>query len=628
MTDRPGCNSPARAVVVMYKLVLIATVLVGLLCFVATASARTLSARPSGGGLVENPDGTWSLWGEGSDTKPLRTYSPEEHLRMEKENKALELEVGNGDNPLTEIEGITARERAAAEDLGNKLKTGEPYKSVAEQTVGEDVAAEAESAGTLPSWADTLGALADAGGVVAGAGAAAYVGVEVGNGIDRLVGWPQLDLGELFGETLPERCNGEHGPFCEEFREHMQWQRKLRLDSKLTCKEAQEKAKVTVTYTTQKCIAIEGYLAWTQEEVAHENEYVYDKTGWEGTFSEDPLRIIEPCNPAGKLVHGVCLVESYDEKKGQATANYYEIQRHPAQCKTKSPDVRLCPGDFTEAAFPTTGLKAHNKGIEEGGPATVPRPEPLTAPVKPSGPEVAPLPVVTYIVHEREPEFPGVPETDEPEEKEEKRPIPDPLWPELPKPERSEVGTHYKERVEGEGFNDVEIQELPETKTDPKVGPEEVSKVEPEPGNKYDPKTKITVVVNPPGAAPGESGSIPKINIGGIDEPELKPPHLDVLCEKFPFGVPCWLLEELKSWSAVGSPPTLGISSFSIKGHTIPGASVDLSPLEPIMEKVRPVMVVLGTVGLVLLFYSFATGGNAGAGSGGGSSGSEEDDDV
>lgn len=117
-------------------------------------------------------------------------------------------------------------------------------------------------------------------------------------------------------------------------------------------------------------------------------------------------------------------------------------------------------------------------------------------------------------------------------------------------------------------------------------------------------KTETTTEPEGPGA------------IGPPALPGFKIAAFGVLCKGFPFGVPCWLIKTIESWSAGGSCPQWGIEEFDIKGVKIKGHNFDLCELEPIMEKARPAMLIFITIGLVLLFYNFAKGGSPPSGGG------------
>ena len=184
----------------------------------------------------------------------------------------------------------------------------------------------------------------------------------------------------------------------------------------------------------------------------------------------------------------------------------------------------------------------------------------------------------------------------------------------IPTPNKGETGTQYKERLEHEGQHHVTLTTRTSLETNPAVGPEGVAGVSPGFGKPTDPtgETAIRVEQNPIGvAAPEEGGKIGPPSLPGFIIPEFK-----VKCEGFPFGVPCWLIETIESWSGTAVAPEWGIDSFTIMGHTIPGKKFNLSPLNPVMEKVRPAILIFCTIGIVLLFYRFAKGGTVESGGG------------
>jgi hypothetical protein len=90
----------------------------------------------------------------------------------------------------------------------------------------------------------------------------------------------------------------------------------------------------------------------------------------------------------------------------------------------------------------------------------------------------------------------------------------------------------------------------------------------------------------------------------------LKIPKFGVACTTFPFGVPCWVVKTIESWSSTGTAPTLTVP---IGGHSL---VAKLSAIEPAMEVVRPVFAIAAIVGLVMTFFSFAMGGSGGSGGG------------
>lgn len=103
---------------------------------------------------------------------------------------------------------------------------------------------------------------------------------------------------------------------------------------------------------------------------------------------------------------------------------------------------------------------------------------------------------------------------------------------------------------------------------------------------------------------PKTPGGLGPPNLPGLHFPNIAP-----LCHNFPFGVPCWLYQSIANWSGTAAVPSFTIGSFSVGGKSVPGATVNLESLEPVMVKVRPFILLFSVVGLVLLFYSFARGG-------------------
>ena len=275
-----------------------------------------------------------------------------------------------------------------------------------------------------------------------------------------------------------------------------------------------------------------------------------------------------------------------------------------------------------ENAFPgkkvqfKLSVNGETAGEEHAGTPEAAIVPPLAEPITPPAPNEVPTRVTTFIAHERETELPGI---EEPGERE-KTAIPSPLEREIPQVEKDELGTHYVSRVDTLGFTDVRELTLPEDDVDPKVGPGEVAYVAPSPGSYSALGTEVDVEVNPDDAPVPEGGG----GIGGPTLPGIKLPKLGVLCTKFPFGVPCWLAGTISSWATTAEAPDWTIvPEISFDGIKSSSGRFDFAKLEPIMEVVRPVMVLAATIGLIILFYNFAKGGGAPSGSGGDSSSAE-----
>jgi|HubBroStandDraft_2_1064218.scaffolds.fasta_scaffold15351_3 hypothetical protein len=178
-----------------------------------------------------------------------------------------------------------------------------------------------------------------------------------------------------------------------------------------------------------------------------------------------------------------------------------------------------------------------------------------------------------------------------------------------------ELGTQYQTELDEQGWTDNELDVLPESLIDTSVGPNDEVRSDPAPGTREAPgtegSTKVTVVVNPADAPPPEGKAPP---IGPPTEPGIKLPHIVLLCTTFPFGVPCWLKKQLEAFSASSAAPVWTIGPFEWDGHKIPKAEIHLSDIEPIMEKVRPFMLIFGGIGIVFFFYKVFTGNEIGGG--------------
>lgn len=580
---RASVVSPAIGVLVL-ALVLVAA---------SAATARTFSPRPFGGGFAENPDGTWSLWGEDAKAPdPLHTYTAAEHSDVGQYYAALEEGLGSAyvsGADASKVAGISAERISASDGLLERLATGESYKSVPESFVGNDLVDGAVADGLWPSEEVVLeGTVATGSELVAPLGAA-VAGFAIGDGVDELLGLPTL--GSLLwdgpvvekperyythgfaplpgGEVVyghPEKCATE--PYYEwDFNSHMEFALKG-----LVCGTADVKYFYRLHYFSG-------------------GEWHTESANERGPGSEtelEPFRVEsgEEWQCFELSVAGPRIGYPEDQPYHQRCIEY-PASHGEAFNRTTFWDS----SQVKRAAFPAKGLS----GNVVYTPNTLPAPPPQTVPHPPKPDEQMKLPVVTYIAHEREThDLPGV----------EGDPVPSPLEIEIPAPERNELATHYVTRLHELGFTSVVEFTLPDTDTNPYVGPGEVAYTQPTPGSRVTPSTAISVQVNPEDAPPAIP---PATTPGGL--PELKLPKLGAVCRNFPFGVPCWLIQEFSTWSGTSSAPTFTVGAFGVRGVTIGPAEISLAPLEPIMSKVRPFMVLFSTVGLVLLFYKFATGG-------------------
>jgi hypothetical protein len=172
-----------------------------------------------------------------------------------------------------------------------------------------------------------------------------------------------------------------------------------------------------------------------------------------------------------------------------------------------------------------------------------------------------------------------------------------------------ETATEYKARIEGEGWSKVEVKTLTEAATDPHIGPNQASYTVPAAGDETAPgkATDITVEANPSTAPAPEGGG----GISGPTIPPLKFLEVPTPCDKFPFGVPCWLAARMIEMATSTRAPKFGIP---LEGHVM---HVNFEEADKEMEIVRAVEAVLGTIGVVLMFGAFASS-SAGSSGGGG----------
>lgn len=608
-------------------------------CLPSVAQARVF-AEPGeitedGYKYVENPDGTVSEYYQapGTGRTPVRgpTYSKAGIEESDLVDSQIGVDEGTTSQSGSVVIGSDGNNIWAAEHVVGDMRTGLPYSTPGEAEVGDELITEGISEGTLPDLATVAGAAV--GSIVTG-GAVIAAGVALGVGIDDLLGEP------TFGDQAPgiefePGCFYEHQRNCEYFS---QWGNDVKIGEIGACEAKQ--------FTGEWFHLKTEELFCEFPEVSYGGQFMYENTypephveevfkcegfstgsGNFGTGCGVPITCPTPpvlmticehafSGPGGKEYEGSQLASGYNRVYGRLWET-------------------LANG-FWWAAFPAEGLKGSESGIVTPPPGKVESLPRIATPVTPPAPLHVPAPARHTIIekadrkptkHEKEVEE----ETQVPAKPaplippiEEGAPIPNPSNPVVPEPGHDELFTSYRAKVEAAGFTDVQERILPENAEDPEVGPSDVvaSRISPSPGTAADPGTEVEVGTNPADAPPPTEGHKP---VGSPTEPGINFPKFGVLCEGFPFGVPCWLAKTVEGWSAASKPPEWGINSFSVEGHTIPGHKFDLAKLEPVMEVVRPAMLVFATIGLVLLFYTFAKGGGPPSGSGGDSGAREVD---
>jgi RHS repeat-associated protein len=183
----------------------------------ASAVARTLSAEPSGGGFVENPDHTWTLYGDDA----VRVYSAAEKETFDRVWHAEEFDLIPGRASGHEVTGISVAEEEAAQAIINRMRTGRPYVGKGEQEVGEGYMRTVEEKGIISKRAEVL-----FGGILekeVDAGTVYAPTITIAEGLQRMFTMPAWhtegalsgikEYGELFEHPIKHRWGWANNEF-------------------------------------------------------------------------------------------------------------------------------------------------------------------------------------------------------------------------------------------------------------------------------------------------------------------------------------------------------------------------------------------------------------------------------
>lgn len=597
------------------------------------------------GGLDEGPPYEWTDVESGCEQyrclldhekNVVETYSRSEWEQWEREINAtgdcLGYDFGCAEEQMadrTDIEGPTFAQSNAAEDSVTALREEGTSLAPEAEKVWDAAGVDADTLPAQDSVADYLVSAGLEAPPAALAGGALLVGLAIGNGLDQLFHLPDLE------EIIEEE---------EEASESAAAEAAAKVGGHINCTET------APTFTETHFETGPGSEVYFAEGVETKIEkfepagcYYISEAGTfggpngvqvesqeVGSASEGLLRpkriepLATPQPPPGFAGHW-----TYEEYL--ASESIYACPNKEALCFGIGGSFPVHDGrSYTR--FKTLRFISESKPCELPGclkPAGIPAPDIITpkieqnnvkanlqpAPVYPhpatvpsKGPErikEQKVKEITEVAPARKPlEEKAKPK--EKEEEEEAKPL------EIPIPQEDELATTYAAEVEAAGFTSPapEIFPLKEASPNPEEGPADVGTVSPDPGSRAEPGTEVKIGENPADAVPPPSHG----GIGGPTEPGFKFPSFPVLCKGFPFGVPCWLAKTIESWSTTAEAPVWGFH-FEWEARRIEG-SFNFAKLEPIMEKVRPAMVIFATVGLVLLFYSFAKGGGPPSGSG------------
>lgn len=526
-------------------------------------SPRTLKQGYTQPGLYELDDGSSALLGNRSGkVSVLKRYSTTEAEGIARRLRGLEVNSGATGQTSDVVAAMTPADIAASDAMHADL-AGQLTADTA-QAIVDDVGTKARLIGALPSL-DTVAAAMP--GVVELAGAA-YLGVQLGKGIDELLGIGQLEdavrvePGCVF--TFTEKCANRVHSF------------KIVYKTARACNSALPGG-FPGPQGGGTCIGMELH-----GEGVHKYRGIFCECEGEET---ELFSISDFYTPTAEAFHPFkdIQVETY----AGYPCPFTELNGDCFNYK-RGKQIR-------DVAIPQSELCEHQQHVEAGC-ITVPETPPLTVPVQaPKEHEEVIGPVVPYVAKESEKDYPGI-----------GKEVPNPLNPEIPFPEPSETGTHYVERLEELGFTEVELTDRPTVEEG--IGPFVVTGVTPNPGSREAPTTKIRVEQNPE-TSPLES---PGGGIGPPTLPGINLPKFNIACHSFPFGVPCWIVEEFSAWSATSKVPEWETGEYTVHGKKIPSAHVSLAFAEPIMVIVRPFMILFSTIGLVVLFYRWSTGKGVG----------------
>lgn len=511
-----------------------------------------------------------------------------------------------------ELDGLSqAVDEPVVGDISS-LPSVETLPAHAQESVETIVSTARESGAGLESSESTVldglgedaGGIAEVGGAsllgtVALGGAAFYLGVEIGNGIDQLFGFPSFAGRAQQEEEAEEQapgygCNVSFKGEGEEIEANGEGGE--RWDGP---------PGYYVSCESHGAMAVRSTGYWTSG--SHGSE-----PGWSTYAFTAPVHV-QHTHSVVRVSRTGCYGECHEE-------SVYTYGWNESSCKIEVVTAEMLKGvqpdpyECQPKGVPFTGPLS--KSIEESNAAhgfsSVPSVTPLDVPpVTPT--ELSPERVETTTLndpareHIERTETPKkIEEEEAAKEEEEKRKK---LIP-VPFPWEGETGEEYAKELEEHELAP-NVKTLPAEYIDPRKGPSAVVTVVPTPGTSVEAGSTVEVNTNP-ATAPAP---LPGGGIGAPSLPGIHLPHMTGLCKNFPFGVPCWLWQEVESWSSTKSPPTLGWASFEIDHHVVPAVAVSLSPLEGVMEVVRVFELVLGSIGVVLLFYRFAKGGSPDSGS-------------
>jgi hypothetical protein len=183
----------------------------------------------------------------------------------------------------------------------------------------------------------------------------------------------------------------------------------------------------------------------------------------------------------------------------------------------------------------------------------------------------------------------------------------------VPVPAAHETFAQYSARLTAAGITAAPVaQTLTNTDEDPTRGPSEVVSTAPAGGSYVPPATTVTVDLNPPNA-PSPSGATPG---GGIDLSPLR--NIPTPCNVFPFGVPCWLVRQVRGLAGDAVAPQFDLPVPFVGNWHIDFGHVFGQDTTVIRDVLWPIELFASFVALVVWLAGLAMGGSTGGGGRGG----------
>jgi RHS repeat-associated protein len=367
-----------------------------------SAWAREYAPPPSGGGLVENTDGTWSFYSAGGST-PLRTYSSAEHETLRRLAVGLELDTGTTGQTANVVSGIGSTEVAEDETLASRLRTGELYKSPGEAEVGDGVIEADEAIGTLPEKAYVLNVADD---VFANPGPF-RIGVGIGAGLGELYTLPVVPGGTT---TIVEAAPREDDEVIRNYYRHFRYPPGIgifpKVTGKATCEEllpygtdeevVEERDSMLASFEAHG-FALTDYCEYA--DINYESwstyEYYYCEHGCSWSFKETEPELSRRTGAWGGT-----------PPMPPCPSNWVPCAHAVFKDEGEQVHLYVDDGEARPGAFPASGvasLKTAESSSSEVSPQSA-----LKTPVSPAEPRIGATPYVGFLLGPEDGLVPGI----------------------------------------------------------------------------------------------------------------------------------------------------------------------------------------------------------------------------